>query len=56
MSTFEKKKHIVFLSSNYHPPFLSRYLSTKEEAENYLLSLQNVTATILKPGFIYSYR
>ena len=33
-----KKRSFVFVSGSRHPPFLNRYLTTKIEAENYLLS------------------
>jgi hypothetical protein len=34
-----KKRSFVFVSGSRHPPFLNRYLTTKIEAENYLLGL-----------------
>lgn len=45
---------MVYLSAEGHPPFIPRYITTKEEAEAYILSLSSVQGTILKPGFIYS--
>ena len=44
------------VSSEKSPPFLSKYLTTKLEAEDYLLSdeCKNLIPTILRPGFIWS--
>ena len=32
-----KRRSFVFISGSRHPPFLPRYLTTKFEAENFLL-------------------
>jgi hypothetical protein len=49
-------KKVVYLSASRAPPFLPRYLSTKEEAENFLLDENNgLKTTILKPGFVFSF-
>ena len=48
-------KKIVYVSASRSPPFIPRYLSTKVEAEEFLLSQPNLGSIILKPGFIYSY-
>jgi len=29
LNAVQSKKKIIYLSSNYHPPFLERYLTTK---------------------------
>lgn len=43
----------MYLSSNAHPPFLSRYLTTKHEAEDLLFSSKNEGYS-LRPGFIHN--
>ena len=42
----------MYLSASKHPPFLSEYLRTKEQAEAHMLSLNGIKSVILKPGFI----
>ena len=51
----DKKKYFVYLSSEKAPPFLDKYLTTKIEAEDYLLSEEcnYLVPTIIRPGFIY---
>ena len=53
LSVLEKPKRIIYISSAGHPPFLSRYLTTKHEAENLLLGTSH-DGYSLRPGFIYS--
>ncbi len=47
-------KKMIFLSASKSVPLISRYLSTKREAEDFILSQENLKATILRPGIIYS--
>eukprot|EP01017_Pseudomicrothorax_dubius_P049749 TRINITY_DN929_c0_g1_i5.p1 TRINITY_DN929_c0_g1~~TRINITY_DN929_c0_g1_i5.p1 ORF type:complete len:147 (-),score=36.61 TRINITY_DN929_c0_g1_i5:59-499(-) len=47
---------MVYISASRAPPFLKRYLSTREEAERHLFGLAKLRAVVLKPGFIYSGR
>ncbi|EAS04357.1 NAD-dependent epimerase/dehydratase family protein (macronuclear) [Tetrahymena thermophila SB210] len=56
LESFKKYKKIVYLSSAAPPPFINRYITTKQEAEEHLLSLTHVKSTILRPGFIYSFQ
>lgn len=44
---------MVYISAHSGPALIPRYLSTKREAEEYLQSLENLTATSLRPGFIW---
>ena len=45
----------VMLSSAKAPPFLPEYLTTKIEAENYILDeCPNLTPVIIRPGFIWN--
>ncbi|CAD8043529.1 unnamed protein product [Paramecium primaurelia] len=47
----------VYVSGSAHPPFLKRYLTTKQEVEQHILSLyqqQQLNPIIVRPGFIYS--
>lgn len=55
LSVLEKPKRIIYISSAAHPPFLSRYLTTKYEAEKMLLSTSH-DGYSLRPGFIYSWK
>lgn len=55
LSVLEKPKKIIFISSAAHPPFLSRYLTTKHEAESILLGTSHEGYS-LRPGFIYSWK
>ena len=49
----EVMKNFVFISSEKAPPFLSEYLTSKQEAEKYLLeSCENLNVHIIRPGFI----
>ena len=42
------------MSSEKAPPFLDRYMTSKLEAEKYILEeCQNIKPTMLRPGFIY---
>lgn len=49
-----QKRNFVLISSEKAPPFLDAYLTTKKEAEQYILSeeCENLTPTIIRPGFI----
>ena len=48
-----EKGNIVMISSAKAPPFLPAYLTTKIEAENYILKeCDNLNKTIIRPGFI----
>lgn len=51
----KKNKNFVYISSEKAPPFLEKYLTTKLEAESYILSEEcaNLKPTIIRPGFIY---
>jgi uncharacterized protein YbjT (DUF2867 family) len=53
LGQLKEKKRIIYLSSNAHPPFLSRYLTTKHEAEQMLFSSPH-DGYSLRPGFIYN--
>jgi hypothetical protein len=49
----DRMKNFVFISSEKAPPFLGGYLSTKMEAEDYLLnSCPNLRVHIIRPGFV----
>ena len=54
LNDMNKNKKMIYLSASKNPPFITRYLSTKREAENYLLNLPHLRTTILRPGFISS--
>ena len=54
LNEFKKNKKIVYLSASKAPPLIQRYLTSKLEAEDFLLNLSDVRASILRPGFIYS--
>ena len=43
------------ISSEKAPPFLDKYLTTKREAEEYLLGeeCKNLQVSIIRPGFIW---
>lgn len=55
LSILEKPKKVIYISSASHPPFLSRYLTTKYEAEKILMDSQHEGYS-LRPGFIYSWK
>lgn len=38
LAEFKEKRKMVFVSATGYPPFLKRYITTKEEAEKELLS------------------
>ena len=47
--------NIVMISSSKAPPFLPKYLSTKIEAENFILNeCPHLNRTIIRPGFIWN--
>lgn len=47
------KKNFIFISSEKPPPFMSEYLTSKQEAEDYLLNeCEHLKVHILRPGFI----
>ncbi|CDW89390.1 UNKNOWN [Stylonychia lemnae] len=50
-------KNFVMISSEKAPPFLEKYLTSKLEAERYILSdeCSNLKPTIIRPGFIYDF-
>eukprot|EP00343_Euplotes_focardii_P006476 CAMPEP_0205811124 /NCGR_PEP_ID=MMETSP0205-20121125/15289_1 /ASSEMBLY_ACC=CAM_ASM_000278 /TAXON_ID=36767 /ORGANISM="Euplotes focardii, Strain TN1" /LENGTH=121 /DNA_ID=CAMNT_0053089911 /DNA_START=316 /DNA_END=678 /DNA_ORIENTATION=- len=49
----EVVKNFIFISSEKAPPFLNEYLSSKKEAEEYLLNSCNyLNIHIVRPGFI----
>lgn len=48
------KPTIVYISASRSPPFLERYLTTKQEAEQYLKD-GGYKSVIMKAGFIYSW-
>ena len=51
----ESKRNFVMVSSAKAPPFLPAYLSTKVEAENYILEeCKNLKPVIIRPGFIWN--
>ena len=54
LNEFNKKQKIVYISANKPPPMLDRYITTKREAEKFLLEQPNIKATILRPGFVVS--
>lgn len=47
-------KKVVFFSAASAPPLLRRYITTKREAEDFLLGLKKTKAVILRPGFVVS--
>lgn len=49
-----KERKFLMISSSHYPPFMKRYLDTKEEAEEIIKKETNLNYVILKPGFIYS--
>ena len=47
-------RNFVLISSEKAPPFLDRYLTSKLEAEDFILKkCTNLNSTMLRPGFIY---
>ncbi len=42
----------VYISANFAPPFLSRYVTTKHEAENYLKNLDKLSFYSVRPGLV----
>jgi hypothetical protein len=47
------KKNFIFISSEKAPPFLNEYLTSKQEAEEFLLNeCDNLRVHILRPGFV----
>ncbi|KRW99291.1 hypothetical protein PPERSA_07063 [Pseudocohnilembus persalinus] len=50
-----KHKKIVYFSASMAPPFLPKYKTTKDEAAAYIISSENLDATVLEPGFIWSW-
>ena len=49
----EIMKNFVFISSEKAPPFLNEYITSKREAEKFLLNeCDNLKIHILRPGFI----
>mmetsp|Transcript_11158 Transcript_11158/g.18740 ORF Transcript_11158/g.18740 Transcript_11158/m.18740 type:complete len:103 (-) Transcript_11158:227-535(-) len=54
-STAENKANFVMVSSAKPPPFLPAYLTTKIEAENFILEeCPNLKPLIVRPGFIWN--
>ena len=50
-----ERRKFVLVSSEKSPPLLSEYLTTKRDAEKFLLDeCDFLDATILRPGFIVS--
>ncbi|KAL4465847.1 hypothetical protein ABPG74_004084 [Tetrahymena malaccensis] len=47
-------RKFLMISSSHYPPFMKRYLETKEEAEKIIKNETKLNYVILKPGFIYS--
>lgn len=54
LNEFNNNQKIVYISANKAPPMLERYISTKREAEKFLLESKGIRATILRPGFVVS--
>ena len=53
LASAERKRNFVMLSSEKAPPFLSEYLTTKLEAENFIIEeCENLNPVMLRPGFI----
>lgn len=52
LNDLKANKKIVYLSASKAPPFIPRYLTTKLEAEDFLLNLPDVRASILRPGVV----
>lgn len=49
----DKQKNFILISSEKAPPFLNEYVTTKREAEDFLLNeCSNLRAHIIRPGFI----
>ena len=54
-ATEEQKRNFVMISSAKAPPFLPAYLTTKQEAEQFILNeCPNLSPTIIRPGFIWN--
>ena len=52
-ATTERKRNFVMLSSEKAPPFLSEYMTTKLEAEKYIIEeCENLNPVMLRPGFV----
>jgi hypothetical protein len=52
-ATSDRKRNFVMLSSEKAPPFLSEYLTTKLEAERYVIEeCKNLNPVMLRPGFV----
>lgn len=49
------KKRMIYISGSANPPFITRYLSTKLEAEKLLNQIEDIGVVSLRPGFIYNY-
>lgn len=55
LATKDQNRKFVMISSEKGPPFIDDYIRYKREAEDFLLeNLKNVSATIVRPGFITS--
>lgn len=50
-----RQKKFIYMSGSANPPFITRYLSTKMEAEAIINSLENVNMISLRAGFISSW-
>ena len=54
-SASDSKKRMVMISSAKAPPFMPKYLTTKQEAEQFILKeCPQLNPLILRPGFIYN--
>lgn len=49
------QKKFIYMSGSENPPFITRYLSTKMEAEEIINALNNVNMISLRAGFISSW-
>ena len=52
-ATADRKRNFVMMSSEKAPPFLSEYMTTKIEAENFVINeCANLKPVMLRPGFL----
>ena len=55
LNEYGDKRNFVMISSAKAPPFLPAYLTTKIEAENFIIDeCENLKPVIIRPGFIWN--
>ena len=53
LNSFGTPRNFVMISSERAPPFLDEYLTTKIEAENFVINeCEHIKPTMLRPGFV----